>query len=202
MIMASTLQAAPAARRTALQSGDRFSQPEFHQRYALHPEIKKAELIEGTVIMGSPVSISHSRAESKLRAALEQYQRGPFAPEFEILHNTTLILDFDNELQPDMIVRRFDGIGDTTAVGPDGYLHGAPTLIIEIALSSASIDLGLKKNAYERNRIPEYIVYRVEDAALDCFRLVGDRYQPIEANAEGELASTVLPGFKLSRSAI
>ena len=30
-----------------LQSGDRLSRAEFERRYQLHPEIKKAELIEG-----------------------------------------------------------------------------------------------------------------------------------------------------------
>jgi hypothetical protein len=32
-----------------LQSGDRLSRPEFERRYHAHPEIKKAELVEGVV---------------------------------------------------------------------------------------------------------------------------------------------------------
>ncbi len=38
-----------------LNTGDRLSRVEFEHRYQAHPEIKKAELIEGVVYMPSPV---------------------------------------------------------------------------------------------------------------------------------------------------
>ena len=49
-----------------LESGDRLTRAEFHRRYCAHPEIKKAELVEGVVYVGSPVradvhGIPHSR---------------------------------------------------------------------------------------------------------------------------------------------
>ena len=40
---------------TALESGDRLSREEFHQRYLERPEIKRAELVEGVVYVTSPV---------------------------------------------------------------------------------------------------------------------------------------------------
>ena len=40
--------------RPPLESGDRLSRAEFHRRYSLYPEIKKAELVEGVVIVGFP----------------------------------------------------------------------------------------------------------------------------------------------------
>jgi hypothetical protein len=40
-----------------LESGDRLSRAEFERRYAAHPEIKKAELIEGVVYVASPARI-------------------------------------------------------------------------------------------------------------------------------------------------
>ncbi|MCS7289254.1 MAG: Uma2 family endonuclease, partial [Roseiflexus sp.] len=41
--------------RPPLQSGDRLTRAEFARRYALHPDIKKAELIDGVVYVTSPV---------------------------------------------------------------------------------------------------------------------------------------------------
>lgn len=38
-----------------LESGDRLNRAEFHRRYCEHPEIKKAELIDGVVYAPSPL---------------------------------------------------------------------------------------------------------------------------------------------------
>ena len=45
-----------------LEPGDRLTRSEFEHRYSAMPQLKKAELIEGKVFMGSPVRIvSHGR---------------------------------------------------------------------------------------------------------------------------------------------
>ena len=50
-----------------LNPGDRLSRAEFERRYHAHPEIKKAELIEGVVYMPSPVRQEiHSRPHARL----------------------------------------------------------------------------------------------------------------------------------------
>ena len=38
-----------------LENGDRLTRAEFERRYDAMPDLKKAELIEGVVYMGSPV---------------------------------------------------------------------------------------------------------------------------------------------------
>lgn len=38
-----------------LESDDRLSHAEFHRRYCLRPDIKKAELVKGIVYVPSPV---------------------------------------------------------------------------------------------------------------------------------------------------
>src|SRR4051794_27824958 len=40
-----------------LEAGDRLTRDEFERRYEAMPEVKKAELIEGIVYMGSPVRV-------------------------------------------------------------------------------------------------------------------------------------------------
>lgn len=41
-----------------LENGDRLTRPEFERRYQAMTHIKKAELIEGIVYMGSPVRVA------------------------------------------------------------------------------------------------------------------------------------------------
>lgn len=58
-----------------LESGDKLTRAEFEQRYATMPQVKKAELIEGTVYMASPVRITqhgdpHARIMTWLGALL------------------------------------------------------------------------------------------------------------------------------------
>lgn len=42
-----------------LQAGDFLTRAEFERRYHNHPELKKAELIEGIVYMPSPVNAAY-----------------------------------------------------------------------------------------------------------------------------------------------
>jgi hypothetical protein len=49
-----------------LSPGDKLTRVEFHRRYIAHPEIKKAELLEGVVYMPSPLrfeQLSHPHAK-------------------------------------------------------------------------------------------------------------------------------------------
>ena len=46
---------APADRVPPLMNGDWLRRDEFHRRYLTMPEVKKAELVQNIVYMGSPV---------------------------------------------------------------------------------------------------------------------------------------------------
>ena len=60
--------------RPPLESGDRLSRAEFHRRYTMYPEIKKAELIEGVVLVGSPVHAQHSESHADIVTLLGFYR--------------------------------------------------------------------------------------------------------------------------------
>jgi len=185
----------PPAERLPLNSGDRLTRVEFHRRYRQHPEIKKAELVEGVVYVASPVSLKHSSHHSGATRWLGAY--ADVHPEVEIQTNVSLILDGDNEVQPDLCM--YYGDGRSARAGDDGYLHGAPELVIEISISSASYDLHSKLNAYRRNGVQEYIVWRVFDAAIDWFELIEGAYRAIAPDERGIVHSGVFPGLRLDR---
>jgi Uma2 family endonuclease len=146
MVLQNPRNPVSAASIPPLESGDRLTRTEFERRYEATPEKFKAELIEGVVYVASPVRIFHGRPHAALMAWLTPYWIA--TPGVDIADNTTTRLDLDNEPQPDALLRI--AVGSTSQISEDGYIEGAPELVAEIATSSASIDLGTKKNVYRR----------------------------------------------------
>ena len=183
-----------------LRDGDRLSRDEFECRYLETPESIKAELIEGVVHVGSPVRNElHGVPHANLMWLLVAYKVG--TPGVEVSDNATVRLDWDNEPQPDASLRILPEFGGQSR-NEDGYVALAPEWVGEIAASSASYDLHDKLEAYRRNGVREYFVWRTEDAALDWFVHRGGRYEPLAAGADGLLRSEVFPGLWLDPAAL
>ena len=174
-----------------LENGARMSRFEFHRRYEAS-DVKRAELIEGVVYVSSPLRAQfHGEPESTLGTWLGLYRA--MHPGLRSAHNSSVFLDADNEPQPDLSLWR-EG-GQATVV--DGYIEGAPELIAEVAASSVSVDLHSKKNAYRRNGVREYIVWRTLDEQLDWFVLEEGEYVRLEADSSGMIESREFPGLRL-----
>ena len=179
--------------RPPLNSGDHLSRAEFHRRYGMYPEIKKAELIEGVVIVGSPVHERHARPHFEFSAVLGFY----FVHTPGLLggDNQSVLLDEDNELQPDLFVGIDKARSGQLEVNELGHLSGAPEFVVEVAASSAAYDLHSKLNVYQRNGVQEYLVLLAYEREMRFFRLNEGEYIAVEPDAEGVLRSQVLPGF-------
>src|SRR5437764_514536 len=155
-----------AAPSPPLENGDRLTRIEFERRYAAMPEVKKAELIEGVVYMPSPVRFEfHAGPHFDLITWAGLYRVS--TPGVRGGDNGTLRLDLDNEHQPDVLLMILPGHGGRARIDADGYVAGPPELIAEVAASSVSIDLHARLNAYRRNGVPEYVVWRVYDREID-----------------------------------
>lgn len=177
-----------------LQSGDRLSSDEFERRYVAHPEIKKAELIEGVVYMASPVRYQqHGRPHARLMAWLGFYWANTSG--VEGADNVTLWLDRENVAQPDALLRRTDGPCQVTA---DDYLLGPPELIIEVAASSAAYDLHDKKQVYARHGVQEYLVLQVYEQKISWFSLREGTYELLPVDEQGVVRSDVFTGLWLN----
>jgi len=188
-------------RPPALENGDRLSRAEFERRYKAMPEVKKAELIEGEVFMGSPVGWeSHGEQHSELITWLGVYMA--HMPGTATADNATVRLDPKNEPQPDaaLIVRPEYG-GQVRKSGK--YVSGAPEFVAEVSGSSAGIDLNRKFEVYRRNQVREYVVWRTYDEALDWFTLREKEFVRLEADpVDGLLKSVVFPGLWLDAAAL
>lgn len=174
-----------------LENGDRLSRAEFERRYQAHPEIKKAELIEGIVYMASPVRArQHGGPHGRIITWLGNYMAA--TPGVDLLDNSTLRLDLDNEPQPDVSLWIEGG---NAFIDEDDYLHGAPELLVEVAASSAALDLGAKLQAYRRNGVAEYLVLLPREQEVRWFSFAAGETVQIEPDADGVLRSRVFPGL-------
>jgi len=87
-----------------LENGDRLTRYEFERRYYAMPNLKKAELIEGIVYVASPLRIkSHGEPHAYIMTWLGVYKAA--TPGVGLADNTTVIIDADNEPQPDALLR-------------------------------------------------------------------------------------------------
>src|ERR687883_15145 len=93
----------PALAVPFLESGDHLSRAEFERRYEARPDLKKAELIEGVVYVGSPVRIDvHGKPHGLAIGWLAIYTAA--TPGVELGDNSTVRLDLENEPQPDALL--------------------------------------------------------------------------------------------------
>ncbi|HZU77520.1 MAG TPA: Uma2 family endonuclease [Dehalococcoidia bacterium] len=178
-----------------LESGDRLSRDEFHRRYCELPNTH-AELIEGVVYVRSPARFAlHGQPHGLVAGWAATYVSRH--PELQYGIESTVYLDPASEVQPDVILFRVPAPPGGARLRDDGYVEGAPQLIVEVAASSASYDLHDKLRVYEQAEVQEYIVWRTVDEALDWFRLQDGAFVRVEPNAEGIIESTAFPGLRL-----
>jgi Uma2 family endonuclease len=184
-----------------LENGDHLTRAEFERRYQTMPKVNKAELIEGVVYMPSPVRLHrHGKPHMILSSWLVNYiSKTPGLDAFG--DNATVRLDEINEPQPDPLLALPASAGGKSRITEDDYLEGAPELVCEVAASSTSIDLHFKLNAYRRNGVREYLVWRTQDEAVDWFALRDGQFLSIAAS-DGVIKSGVFPGLWLDTAAL
>ncbi len=196
---------APAAKTAekppTLEAGDHLDRTEFERRYDAMPNLKKAELIEGIVYMSSPVSLEHhGEPHASLVGWMLVYR--VWTPGVRAVDNASVRLDAQTMLQPDAALFIEPGKGGQARIGLDDYLEGAPELVAEVSSSTVDIDLSVKLDLYRRSGVREYLVWRVEDKALDWFVLKDGAYERLPMDGAGVDRSLVFPGLWLDSRAL
>jgi len=177
-----------------------MARSEFERRYGLRPDLKKAELVEGVVHVSSPARDPHGTATAFAVAWLATYKARH--ANVAVSDNGTVRLSGDIEVQPDALLRLLPESGGQAVVDDDGFVVGAPELVVEVAYSSAPRDLNAKKRTYERAGVREYIVWRLEDAVIDWFALSDGAFVARAPDDEGMMESEVFPGLRLDVRAL
>ncbi|HEX2747136.1 MAG TPA: Uma2 family endonuclease [Verrucomicrobiales bacterium] len=192
-----------SARTLPLENGDRLSAVEFLRRFQAMPLVKKAELVDGTVHMPSPVSLTqHALPDIILQTWLGTYMAS--TPEVTGGANATVRLNSQDIPQPDSLMMIRPEYGGAARIGDDGFIEGPPELVVEIAGSSASIDLGAKLQIYHRAGVREYLVWITGEPRVEWRTWNDDsgEYDFLAAGTEGVAQSRVFPGLWLDVAAL
>lgn len=190
---------APLPSVCTLEDGDHLSAAEFERRFDAMPGLKKAELIEGVVYMPPASDSYHGVPQFNFVTFLGTYAWA--TPGVRGGDNSTLRLGAKNEPQPDSYLAVQPGHGGQVKLDEHGYVIAAPDLIGEIAASSASYDMHVKKDVYRRHGVKEYVVWRVKERAIDWFRLRDGDYEALPLT-DGVFRSDVFPGLWLCVAAL
>ena len=182
-----------------LLDGTRMDRDTFHRVYCLHPEIRKAELIDGVVRVASPVSAAHADAHADLVIWCGTWSSSNRRT--RISDNITVILD-ELEFQPDVSLSIRPERGGTIRYSPELYLIGAPDLIAEIAVSTEALDTGARMEAYRAGGVQEYIVWRVLSQRIDWHVLKNGQYELLLPDEMGIVRSESFAGLWLDVAAM
>lgn len=182
-----------------LLEGDRLTSDEFIHRWEAMPDLKFAELLDGQVFMASPLSCGHGDFDFTLAGWICTYTAA--TPGCRGGTNATWLMGKHDVPQPDIALRILPGSGGQSRI--EGvYASGAPELIVEVAASSYSRDLGVKRRLYERMGVREYIVALVNRRELIWLELVDGSYRALETDADGVTRSRCFPGLWLYEEAL
>ena len=156
---------------------------------------KRYEIIDGELYTSRQPHWHHQRTCGKIFAALEVWSASTGAGEANLAPG--IIFAEDDDVAPDVIWLSQARLA--TTLGPDGHLHAAPELVVEVlspGTTNERRDREAKLKLYSRRGVREYWivdwrtqqveVYRREALAL---RLIGTLY-PTDT-----LVSPLLPGF-------
>jgi hypothetical protein len=165
------------------------------------PELKRADLVDGFVYMGSPVTFDQ-RASQHFDLIGWLYTYRAHTPGVEGGDNATLKLPVGMvQPQSDACLRIKPDHGGRSKT-KNGYIAGAVELAGEVAASSVSFGLNEKLAAYEQNGVLEYLVWRAEDKEIDWFFLKRGKYQRLVKTKDGLYESKVFPGLWLDADAM
>jgi Uma2 family endonuclease len=182
-----------------LVDGQRLNQAEFMRRYELTPPGFTAELIGGLVHVACPVGRNHGFSSGDVIGWLVHYRAR--TPGTEVLVDATTVMDDLGVPQPDAQLRILPECGGQSR-NEGKYVGGAPEMVAEIARSTRSVDLGAKRDDYERAGVQEYLVVTIEPDEVHWYHRRARKLVRMRRDRDGLYRSKVFPGLWLDPAAL
>jgi Uma2 family endonuclease len=183
-----------------LREGDRLTSMEFLRAWEAMPELKRAELIAGTVFLEpSFVGNRHGDFHCLASGCLGLYRS--HTPGTSSRLGATWVMGPRDVPQPDLALFVRPDFGGPTRV-EDDLMHGVPELIVEITDTETSRDLGIKLDLYQIVGVSEYLTILIEKETTIWRCLEGGRYREMKPGRDGILKSQSFPGLWLNTKAL
>ena len=158
----------------------------------------RAELIGGVVVMPSPVGKRHYVTSANAVGWLWNYRMKTQG--IELADNGSTALDDYGEVQPDAFLRILPERGGQTS-DHGKIIRGAPELIIEVAGTSKTTELGSKLADYERAGALEVVVLAIDPDEVHWHVRREGRLVRMPPDFDGLYRSKVFPGLWLDLDA-
>ena len=87
-------------------------------------------------------------------------------------------------------------------IDDDGYLVGAPELVVEISASTLSVDTNEKYKAYEKHCVKEYLLWDTKSNCVTWYVRNRTKFVAMKPTRAGMLKSKTFPGLWLDVAAM
>ena len=175
----------------------RFTVDEYHKLAdaGILEEDDRVELLDGEIILKSPVGFRHAKAVRRLNRVFSRASRD----RYDVSIQDPFIISDDSEPQPDVLLLDFE---------VDEY-EGLPEarhtyLVIEVADSTLRYDRGRKLKAYARAGIAELWIVNLKENTIEVYRDPSEESYASKRIARGQerVASVMFPDVKVTVSKI
>lgn len=155
---------------------------------------RHADLIDGTIVMHSPVSLRHAQllnfVDHLIRSYVEEHELGQVFREVVAVR-----LSARNVYMPDLAFYRRDRLH----LLREAVIDGAPDPVVEVLSDlTADRDRGTKFIEYEEQQVGEYWMLDPRTGIHNFFRHNGEIYEEF-AHDEASIPSQVVPGLVVQR---
>ena len=156
---------------------------------------KRYEIIDGELYVSKQPHLHHQVSCVEVTVALQLWNRETRAG--LVIAAPGLIFAEDDDVAPDVVWISNEGL--STALWPDGKLHAAPELVIEVLSpgpANERRDREAKLKLYGRRGVREYWILNWQRREVEVYRRAELTLQLAATLLEGDvLQSPLLPGF-------
>ena len=156
--------------------------------FRLLPEGTLCEVINNVLYMSPAPKYDHQRLVRLLTQKISNYLDNTNLGELIISPFDVYFEELLSAVQPDLLVVLNE---NRHILKEDGYIHGAPDIIIEILSGDKKRDLVKKKNLYEKAGVKEYFAVDPRNSEINSWLLKENKYE-IQYSDFGKFKSSVL----------
>lgn len=138
--------------------------------YLHFPESTRWELIDGEALVAPSPNTEHQEIAGDLYWQISSYLRAHAGGRVFVAPYDIVLSDHD-VVQPDIVYVA----ADRDHIITEANIQGTPSWVVEV-LSDPHRDRQLKRQIYERSRVPEFWIVDPGQRLLEVYRLSGDEY--------------------------
>ena len=156
--------------------------------FRLLPEGTLCEVIDNVLYMSPTPKYSHQKLLGLMYRIISEHVEKSNIGEAIISPFDVYFEELLSAVQPDLLVVLNE---NRHILKEDGYIHGAPDIIIEVLSGNKKRDLVKKKSLYEKAGVKEYFAVDAQNSEITSWLLKESKYE-IQYSDFGKFKSSVL----------